>query len=41
MRWDLVEWLAHLTDNAKVATVLGSIPASTHTESEGQQIKQC
>jgi hypothetical protein len=34
--------VAHLTDNAKVATVLGSIPAYTHTvESEGQQIKQC
>ncbi len=29
-------------DNATVATVLGSIPASVGTvESEGQQMKQC
>jgi hypothetical protein len=36
------EWLEHLTVNAKVATVLGSIPASSDTvESEGQQIKRC
>jgi len=35
-------WLEHLTANAEVATVLGSIPASSDTvESEGRQIKQC
>ncbi len=27
--WDLAEWLEHLTANAEVATVLGSIPASS------------
>ncbi len=38
-RCDLAEWLERLT--AKVATVLGSIPASTDTvESEGWQMKQ-
>jgi hypothetical protein len=42
MRWDVAEWLDRLTDNAKIATVLGSIPASSDTvESEGQQMKQC
>ncbi len=31
-----------LTANAKVATVLGSIPASSDTvKSKGQQMKQC
>ncbi len=36
------EWLKRLDVNAKVATVLGSIPASSDTrESEGRQIKQC
>ncbi len=31
-----------LTANAEVATVLGSIPASSDTvESEGRQMKQC
>jgi hypothetical protein len=40
--WDLVEWLERLAVNAKVATVLGSIPASSDTaESEGRQMKQC
>ncbi len=40
--WDLVEWLERLTANAAVATVLGSIPASSDTvESEGRQMKQC
>ncbi len=34
--WDLAEWLERLTANAKVATVLGSIPESSDTvESEG------
>jgi hypothetical protein len=34
--------LVRLTANAKVATVLGSIPESSDTvESEGRQIKQC
>ncbi len=31
MRWDLAEWLERLAVNAKIATVLGSIPASTDT----------
>ncbi len=36
------EWLARLTANAVVATVLGSILASSDTvESEGRQMKQC
>ncbi len=40
--WDVAEWLERLTANAKVATVLGSIPASSVTvESEGRQMKQC
>ncbi len=40
--WDLVEWLERLAVNAKVATVIGSIPASSDTvESEGRQMKQC
>ncbi len=39
--WDLAKWLERLTANAKVATVLGSIPASFDiVESEGRQIKQ-
>jgi len=39
---DLAEWLERLTADAKVATVLGSIPASSDTlESEGRQMKQC
>ncbi len=39
---DLAEWLERLTVNAEVATVLGSIPASSNTvESEVRQIKQC
>jgi hypothetical protein len=34
--------VVHLTANAPVATVLGSIPASVGTvESEGRQMKQC
>jgi hypothetical protein len=38
---DLAEWLERLTANAGVATVLGSIPASSDTvESEGRQMKQ-
>jgi hypothetical protein len=41
-KWDLAEWLERLTANAVVATVLGSIPASSDTvESEGRQMKQC
>jgi hypothetical protein len=39
--WDQAEWLECLAINAKVATVLGSIPASSDAaESEGRQIKQ-
>jgi hypothetical protein len=35
-------WLERLAFNAKVATVLGTIPASSDTvESEGRQMKQC
>ena len=34
------EVLERLTTNAEVATVLGSIPASS-VESEGRQMKQC
>ncbi len=38
---DLAQWLKRLTANAKVASVLGSIPASSDKEeSEGQQMKQ-
>jgi hypothetical protein len=38
----LVTWFQRLTANAKVETVLGSIPASSDTvESEGRQMKQC
>ncbi len=38
----VAEWLERLTVNAVVATVLGSIPASSDTvESEGRQMKQC
>ncbi len=29
---DVAEWLEHLTTNAEVAIVLGSIPASSDTE---------
>jgi hypothetical protein len=37
----LAEWLERLTANAKVATVLGPISASSDTvESEGRQMKQ-
>ncbi len=40
---DLALWLERLTANAEVATVLGSIPASSSdtVESEGRQMKQC
>jgi hypothetical protein len=38
----LAKWLERLAVNAKVATVLGSILASSDTvESEGRQMKQC
>jgi hypothetical protein len=38
----LDEWLERLTANAVVATVLGSISASSNSvESEGRQTKQC
>jgi hypothetical protein len=41
-RWDLAEWLDRLTANAKVATGLGSTPASSDTaETERRQMKQC
>ncbi len=37
--WDLAEWLEFLTANALVATVLGSIPASSETvEFEGEAV---
>ncbi len=40
--WDLSNCLERLAVNIKVATVLGSIPASSDTvESEGRQMKQC
>jgi hypothetical protein len=39
---DLAEGLEHLTANARVATVLGAIPASSDTvKYEGWQMKQC
>ncbi len=39
---DLAECLERLTANAKVATVLGSIPSySDSVESERRHIKQC
>ncbi len=39
---DLAEWLKRLTTNSVVATIMGSIQASSGTvESEGQQMKQC
>ncbi len=38
----LAEWLECLAVNAKVATFLGSIPASSDTvESEGRKMEQC
>jgi hypothetical protein len=40
--FELAEWLECLAVNAKVTTVLGSIPASSSpVESEGRQMKQC
>jgi hypothetical protein len=41
--WDLAEWLEPLTANAEVATILGSIPASSDkVEYEGRRkMKQC
>ncbi len=40
--WDLAEWLKRLSASFKVATLLGSIPASSNAvESEGRQMKQC
>jgi hypothetical protein len=42
MRSRLAEWLELLTANAKVATFMSSITASSDTqESEGRQMKQC
>ncbi len=39
---DLAECLEHLTSNAEVSTVLGSIPApSDIVKSEGRQMNQC
>jgi hypothetical protein len=41
-RWNLAKWSERLAVDAKVATVLGSFPASSDTvESEGRQMKQC
>jgi hypothetical protein len=38
----LAEWLEHLAVSAKIATILGSISASSDTvESEGRHMKQC
>jgi hypothetical protein len=38
----IAKWLERLAVYAQVATVLGSIPASSDiVESEGQQMKQC
>ncbi len=40
--WDLAKWLEHPAVNAKEATVLGSISASSDTvESEGRQMTRC
>jgi hypothetical protein len=40
-KWDLVKWWELLTAIVKVATVLGSIPASSDTvEYEERQMKQ-
>jgi hypothetical protein len=40
--WDLAEWLECLTANVKIATVLGSVSASSDTvESEGRQMRHC
>jgi hypothetical protein len=40
--WDQAEWLQRLTAHAEVATVLGSIPASSDTvESDTRQMKHC
>jgi hypothetical protein len=42
IRNTVAKWFERLIANAKVAKVLGSIPASTDTvEYEGRQIKQC
>jgi hypothetical protein len=39
---NLDEWLERMAVNAKVATALGSIPASSDiVESEGRQMMQC
>jgi hypothetical protein len=39
---ELAEWLEGLTVNAKVATLLGSIPASSDTvEYDGRHMKHC
>ncbi len=40
--WDLAEWFERLIASVEVATVLGSIPASSDSvESEGRQMKKC
>ncbi len=40
--FELAEWLKCLAVNAKVTTVLGSIPASSSpVEFEGRQMKKC
>ncbi len=39
--WELAKWLERLKTNAEVATVLGSIPASSDTvEPMGRQFRQ-
>ncbi len=39
---DIAVWLGRLTANAKIATVLDSIPASSDkAEPEGRQMNQC
>ncbi len=41
--WDLTEWLERMTTDANIATVLGSIPASSVTinNKKGSTMKQC
>ncbi len=40
--WDIAKWLERLDVNAKVAPILGSIPAPSDTvESEGRKMKKC
>jgi hypothetical protein len=38
---EIAEWLELLTADAEVATVLGSIPASSDTATNDSEMKQC